>query len=196
MDERIAVCKRRTNETDISVKLNIDGQGRTDIDTGIGFFDHMLECFARHGLFDLEISAKGDLRVDCHHTVEDTGIVLGEAIRKALGDKKGIARYGSFLVPMDETLALCAIDLSGRAYLNYDAHFTVERIESFDTEMFHEFFYAVAVNACMNLHLKILDPGNNHHMGEALFKAFARALDTATQKDARVNGIWSTKGSL
>ena len=196
MEKRIAKIERKTKETDIKLIINLDGEGKTNIQTGIGFFDHMLDGFARHGLFDLELSVKGDLDVDCHHTIEDTGIVLGKAIAEALGEKKGIKRYGSFMLPMDETLALCAIDLSGRPYLNFQADFTVEKIEDFNTEMFREFFYALSYSAAMNLHLKILDGGNNHHMAEALFKAFGKALDMATMEEPRMKDIWSTKGSL
>lgn len=196
MEKRIANCVRETKETSIQMTLNLDGEGKTKISTGIGFFDHMLDGFARHGLFDLELEVKGDLHVDCHHTIEDTGIVLGQVIAKALGDKKGIKRYGSFILPMDETLALCAIDLSGRPYLNYQAEFTVEKLENFDTEMVREFFYAVSYGAGMNLHLKILDGVNNHHMAEALFKAFGKALDVATMEEPRMKDVWSTKGSL
>ena len=196
MEKRIATITRTTKETDINLVLNLDGEGKTKIQTGIGFFDHMLDGFARHGLFDLELSVKGDLNVDCHHTIEDTGIVLGKAIADALGEKKGIKRYGSFMLPMDETLALCAIDLSGRPYLNFQADFTVERLEDFDTEMFREFFYALSYSASMNLHLKILDGGNNHHKAEALLKAFGNALDMATMEEPRMKDIWSTKGSL
>ncbi len=196
MDTRIATCTRNTKETKITITLNLDGQGKTSIQTGIGYFDHMLDGFARHGLFDLDVQVTGDLNVDCHHTIEDTGIVLGQTIAKALGDKKGIKRYGSFLLPMDETLALCAVDLSGRPYLNFQADFTVEKLGEFDTEMFREFFYAVSYSAAMNLHLKIMDGGNNHHMAEALFKAFGKALDMASMKEPRMKDIWSTKGSL
>jgi len=196
MEKRIAKIERKTKETDIKLTINLDGEGKTDIQTGIGFFDHMLDGFARHGLFDLELFVKGDLDVDCHHTIEDTGIVLGKAIAEALGEKKGIKRYGSFMIPMDEALALCAIDLSGRPYLNFQADFTVEKLEDFDTEMFREFFYAVSYSAAMNLHLKILDGGNNHHMAEALFKAFGKALDMATMEEPRIKDVWSTKGSL
>ena len=196
MKERIATCSRKTKETDIQLTLNLDGTGRTNIDTGIGFFNHMLEGFARHGLFDLDLKVVGDLEVDCHHTVEDTGIVLGQAILEALGDKKGIKRYGSFLLPMDETLVMSAIDLCGRPYLNFKADFTVEKIEDIDTEMFREFFYAVSYSAAMNLHLKVLDAGNNHHMAEAIFKAFGKALDMATMEEPRMKEVWSTKGSL
>ncbi len=193
---RSAVCTRSTKETDISITINLDGQGQSEIHTGIGFFDHMLDGFARHGLFDLDVKVTGDLDVDCHHTIEDTGIVLGQAIAKALGEKKGIKRYGSLLLPMDETLALCAIDLSGRPYLNFKADFTVDRLGDLDTEMFREFFYAVSYGAGMNLHLKIMDGGNNHHMAEALFKAFGKALDMATMEEPRMKEAWSTKGSL
>ena len=196
MDARVVTCSRDTKETKITVTINLDGSGKTKIQTGIGFFDHMLDGFARHGLFDLDVSVQGDLNVDCHHTIEDTGIVLGQAIAKALGDKKGIKRYGSLLLPMDETLALCAIDLSGRPYLNFNADFTVEKLGDFDTEMFKEFFYAVSYSAAMNLHLKIMDGGNNHHMAEALFKAFGKALDMATMEEPRMKDVWSTKGSL
>ena len=196
MNARIATCTRGTKETNIYATINLDGQGKTNINTGIGFFDHMLEGFARHGLFDLDVQVTGDLQVDCHHTIEDTGIVLGQAIAEALGEKKGIKRYGSFLLPMDETLALCAIDLSGRPYLNFNADFTVEKLGDFDTEMFREFFYAVSYSAAMNLHLKIMDGGNKHHMAEALFKAFGKALDMATMKEPRIKDVWSTKGSL
>ncbi len=196
MEKRIVTCTRKTKETDIKLTLNLDGEGKTSIHTGVGFFDHMLEGFARHGLFDLDLEVIGDLHVDCHHTIEDTGIVLGQAIAEALGDKKGIKRYGSFLIPMDETLALCAIDLSGRPYLNFQADFTVEKIEDLDTEMFREFFYAVSYSGAMNLHLKILDEGNNHHMAEALFKAFGKALDMAVMEETRMKDVWSTKGSL
>ena len=194
--DRTASISRTTSETDIAVTLNLDGSGRSDIDTGIGFFDHMLRSFAKHGFFDLTVHVKGDLEVDCHHTIEDTGIVLGEAIKKALDDKKGICRYGSFALPMDETLVLCAVDLSGRPYLVFDGEFTTERLGTLDTEMIREFFYAVSYSAGMNLHIKVLSPGNNHHMAEAMFKAFARALDEAVSHDPRVKGILSTKGSL
>ena len=194
--DRKAAIRRTTKETDIEVSLCLDGTGKTDIQTGIGFLDHMLDGFARHGLFDLTVKAAGDLDVDCHHTVEDTGIVLGSAILEALGGKEGIKRYGSFLLPMDETLILCAIDLSGRPYLNYDAAFTSERIGDLDTEMVREFFYAVSYSARMNLHLKVLDGVNNHHIAEALFKGFGRALDMAGSREPRIEGAWTTKGTL
>lgn len=193
---RTAECNRKTKETNISVALDLDGAGKTDIHTGIGFFDHMLDGFARHGLFDLRVEVSGDLEVDCHHTIEDTGIVLGQAIRQALGDKSGIRRYGHCILPMDETLALCAIDLSGRPYLKFDADFTAECLGGMDTEMIREFFYAVSYSAMMNLHLRIMDGGNNHHMAEALFKSFGKSLDMAVQKEPRIDGAWTTKGSL
>lgn len=193
---RSAHCKRKTKETDIDLMFTIDGSGQSSITTEIGFFDHMLDGFARHGLFDLDVTVKGDLLVDCHHTIEDCGIVLGEAIKQAVGDKKGICRYGSCILPMDETLVLCAIDLSGRPYLSFDAEFTTNRIGYMDTEMIREFFYAISYSAGMNLHIQVLKAGNNHHMAEAMFKAFAKALDAATTKDPRIADILSTKGSL
>ena len=194
--ERRVTLKRTTKETDILVTLDLDGSGHNDIDTGIGFFDHMLDGFAWHGLFDLTVKVKGDLHVDCHHTVEDTGIVLGGAILKAVGDKAGLRRYGHFILPMDETLALCAIDLSGRPFLKYNAEFTADRLGDLDTEMIREFFYAVSYGGMMNLHLRILDGENNHHKAEALFKSFGKALDTATQEEPRMKEAWTTKGSL
>lgn len=193
---RVANIKRTTKETDIDLILNLDGNGVADIDTGIGFFDHMLDGFTRHGLFDLTVKVKGDLNVDCHHTIEDTGIVLGTAIKDAVGDKKGMKRYGQFILPMDETLALCAIDISGRPYLSFDAEFTTDRVGDMDTEMVKEFFYAVSYASGMNLHIKLLSAGNNHHMIEAIFKAFSKALDEATQIDPRITDVLSTKGSL
>lgn len=196
MPERIAQIQRKTKETDIQVKLNLDGSGNSTINTGIGFFNHMLEGFSKHGFFDLNLNCEGDLAVDCHHTIEDCGIVLGNAIREALGDKSGIKRFGSCILPMDESLVLCAIDLSGRPYLVFDGEFTTEKIGYMDTEMVKEFFYAISYSAGMNLHIKVLTPGNNHHMAEAMFKAFARALDEAVSHDPRVQGILSTKGSL
>jgi imidazoleglycerol-phosphate dehydratase len=196
MAARIAVQERKTKETDIRVELNLDGEGKAMVDTGIGFFNHMLEGFAKHGFFDLAMSCRGDLAVDGHHTVEDCGIVLGSAIKEALGDKSGIKRFGSCILPMDETLVLCAIDLSGRPYLVFDGDFTTERIGELDTELVREFFYAISYSAGMNLHLKVLNQGNNHHMAEACFKSFARALDEAVAIDPRIRGILSTKGSL
>lgn len=194
--QRSVLVKRDTKETKISLKLNIDGSGKSSLDTGIGFFNHMLDGFSRHGFFDLDVSVKGDLDVDCHHTIEDTGIVLGTAIKETLGDKAGIRRYGSMILPMDEALVLCAVDLSGRPYLQYHAEFTVPRVGDMDTEMAKEFFYAVSYAAGMNLHIKVLDGTNNHHIMEAMFKAFAKALDEATQEDPRIKGVLSTKGSL
>ena len=181
MADRIAKLQRKTKETDIAVTLNIDGTGKSQIQTGIGFFDHMLEGFSKHGFFDLNLSCDGDLIVDSHHTIED---------------KSGIRRFGSCILPMDESLVLCAVDLSGRPYLVFDGEFTTERIGQMDTEMIKEFFYAVSYSAGMNLHIKVLSPGNNHHMAEAMFKSFARALDEATTMDPRIQGILSTKGSL
>ena len=194
---RIATVARKTKETDIRVTINLDGSGICNIDSGIGFFDHMLNGFARHGMFDLELTCDGDTFVDSHHTIEDCGIVLGEAIRQAAGDKAGIRRFGSFILPMDETLVLCAVDLSGRPYLNYKVDFTVPRLGTMDTEMVREFFYAVSYSAAMNLHVKMLDGLNNHHIAEACFKAFGKALDEATSYDPRLGDqVWSTKGSL
>ena len=194
--QRYAQVHRKTNETDISLTLILDGNGKQDIATGIGFFDHMLSGFTRHGFFDLDLKVAGDLEVDCHHTIEDTGIVLGNAIREALGDKKGIKRFGSMILPMDETLVLCAIDLSGRSYFAFDAEFTTDRVGDMDTEMVREFFYAVSYSAGMNLHMKVLSGTNNHHIIEALFKAFGKALDDASSYDPRITDILSTKGSL
>ena len=193
---RTADYVRKTKETDISLHLNLDGTGSSSIHTGIGFFDHMLDGFARHGLFDLKVNVAGDLAVDCHHTIEDTGIVLGNAIKEAVGDKKGIRRYGSCILPMDETLVLCAVALSGRPYLVFDGEFTTDRVGYMDTEMVKEFFYAISYTAGMNLHIRVLSGGNNHHMIEAMFKAFAKALDQATVIDPRITDILSTKGSL
>lgn len=196
MENRTAAITRVTKETDIAMTLNLDGSGTADIQTGIGFFDHMLNSFARHGFFDLDCKVKGDLYVDCHHTIEDTGIVLGEAIKEALGEKKGIKRYGSFLLPMDEALVMCALDLSGRPYLVFDAEFSTDRVGYFDTEMVKEFFYAVSYSAGMNLHIRQLSGSNNHHIIEAMFKAFAKALDEAVGYDSRITDVLSTKGTL
>lgn len=193
---RKAQIHRITSETDILIEINLDGDGTTEIDTGIGFFDHMLNSFARHGFFDLTCKVKGDLDVDCHHTIEDTGIVLGQAIAHAVGDKKGIKRFGNFYLPMDESLVLCAVDLSGRPYLVCDLPFSTDRVGGFDTEMVKEFFYAVSYSAAMNLHLKLMYGSNNHHIMEAAFKAFGKALDDATKYDARLKDVLSTKGSL
>lgn len=193
---REVLAQRNTKETQIQMKLNLDGTGVSDISTGIGFFDHMLEGFTRHGLFDLQLRVQGDLQVDDHHTIEDTGIVLGSVIREAVGDKKGIRRYGSFILPMDETLVLCAVDLCGRPYFSWDAQFPTEKIGGMSTEMVREFFYAVSYSAQMNLHIKVLTPGNSHHMAEAMFKSFAKALDMAVSFDHRITDVLSTKGSL
>lgn len=187
---------RNTNETDISMSFTIDGEGKADISTGIGFFDHMLNSFTRHGLFDMNLSVKGDLYVDTHHTIEDTGIVLGTAIKKAIGDKKSVKRYGSVILPMDEALVLCAIDLSNRPYLVFDGTFTTDRVGYFDTEMVKEFFYAISYSAGMNLHIKVISGSNNHHIIECIFKAFAKALDEATMTDSRIKEVMTTKGSL
>lgn len=193
---RTSTIERNTNETKIKLDLNIDGTGKANIDSGVGFFDHMMHGFARHGLFDVNLKVKGDLEVDCHHTIEDTGIVLGNAIREAAGDKKGIKRYGSCILPMDEALVLCAVDLSGRPYLVFDANFTADRCGDMDTEMAREFFYAVSYAGAMNLHIKVLYGTNNHHIMEAMFKAFAKALDAATMYDERITDVLSTKGTL
>ena len=178
---REALIERNTKETQIRLQLNIDGTGSSDIDTGIGFFDHMLDGFTRHGLYDLTLRVHG---------------VLGNAIREAVGDKKGIKRYGSCILPMDEVLVLCAVDLSGRPYLGWDAEFSTEKIGDMATEMVKEFFYAVSYSAAMNLHIKVLSGGNSHHVAEAMFKSFAKALDAATQYDSRITDVLSTKGSL
>ncbi|MCI1655572.1 MAG: imidazoleglycerol-phosphate dehydratase HisB [Lachnospiraceae bacterium] len=196
MNQRTATVSRKTGETDITITINLDGSGKTDIHTGIGFFDHMLNSFARHGFFDLQVTARGDLEVDCHHTIEDTAIVLGEAIRQAAGTKEGICRFGSMILPMDEALVLSAVDLSGRAFLVFDYDFRVPSVGGFDTEMVHEFFYALSSHVGMNLHIKVLEGKNAHHIIEAIFKATARALDAALAGDGRIDGILSTKGSL
>ncbi len=195
-ETRQASIHRKTSETDIDLFIRIDGSGDAQIDTGIGFFDHMLKSFAKHGMFDLKLNVTGDLIVDCHHTVEDVGIVLGEAIKKALGDKKSIRRYGDIILPMDEALILCAIDLSGRPYLVFDATFSSDMVGYFDTQMVKEFFYAISYSAGMNLHIKEMSGENDHHIIEGMFKAFAKALDEACSKDARIKSVLSTKGSL
>ena len=193
---RQATVERNTKETKIKLTFNVDGTGTCKSETGVGFFDHMLDGFARHGLFDLNVKVDGDLFVDCHHTIEDTGIVLGNAIKEAVGDKKGIKRYGSCILPMDEALVLCAIDLSGRPYYISDAVFTAEKCGDMDLEMVKEFFYAVSYSAGINLHFKVLSGSNNHHIVEAMFKAFAKALDSATMFDERIVGVLSTKETL
>ena len=195
-DKRTAVIKRSTGETDIDLELNLDGSGKAEVETGIGFFDHMLEGFSKHGFFDLKLNVTGDLHVDAHHSVEDTGIVLGSAILKAAGDKKGIKRYGSMILPMDDALVLCAVDLCGRPYLSYEAAFDTDKIGYLDTELIREFFYAVSYSAMMNIHIKVISGSNSHHIAEAMFKAFAKALDAALEHDDRISDVLSTKGKL
>lgn len=195
MERKSSIC-RKTKETDISIDLNLDGKGINDIDTGIGFLDHMLTHISKHGFFDIKIKASGDLNVDCHHTIEDIGIVLGKCISQALGLKTGIKRYGSSIVPMDEALVMCSLDISGRPLYISNSKFTVERLGNFDTEMIEEFFRALCINSGINLHIKVLEGINNHHIAEAMFKAFGRALDEATQIDSRIEGVLSTKGIL
>ena len=193
---RQATVERNTKETKIKLTFNVDGTGTCKSETGVGFFNHMLDGFARHGLFDLDVKVDGDLFVDCHHTIEDTGIVLGNAIKEAVGDKKGIKRYGSCILPMDEALVLCAIDLSGRPYYVSDAVFTAEKCGDMDLEMVKEFFYAISYSAGIILHFKVLSGSNNHHIVEAMFNAFAKALDSATMFDERIVGVLSTKETL
>lgn len=194
--KRIGKQIRKTRETKIAVELNLDGSGKSEISTGIGFMDHMLELFARHGKFDLKVQAAGDLEVDAHHTMEDLGLVMGEVFSQALGDKAGIRRYGSFLLPMDETLALIALDLSGRPYLVYDLVPPVEKVGTLDTALFHEFFQAFCVKGGINLHVKLMAGGEIHHIFEAVFKGLARALEQAVSHDPKEKGIPSTKGIL
>ena len=194
---RTAEVKRKTAETDVQIKLALDGSGKGKIDTGVGFLDHMLTLFAKHGRFDLSVTCRGDTEVDDHHSVEDIGIVLGAALARALGEKRGIRRYGSFLLPMDEALALVALDLSGRACLRFSAEFPTEKIGTFDTELVKEFFLAVCRSAGMTLHIRLLDGENSHHIAEAMFKGYGRALGEAVSEDARLSGeIPSTKGTL
>ena len=193
---REASVSRETKETVISLKLNLDGSGRTDIRTGVGFFDHMLDALCRFALLDLTLRCEGDLDVDAHHSVEDCGICLGKALRKALGDRKGIRRVGSAYLPMDEALAFAALDISGRPYLAYSASFLAPMCGAMDTQLAEEFFRALAVNAGLTLHLKVLEGRNDHHKMEALFKAFGLALRQAAEADPRVEGVLSTKGSL
>ena len=193
---RKAEVERNTLETKIKVEFNIDGCGKSEIDTGIGFFNHMLEGFTKHGLFDLKVKLDGDLDVDCHHSIEDCGIVLGQAIKEAVGDKKSIKRFGYFILPMDDALALVSIDLGGRPYLDFDCDFSVEKCGDMETAMVREFFYAVSYSAMMNIHVKMLSGVNAHHMIEAIFKAFAKALDQATTIDERILGVSSTKGVI
>ncbi len=194
--ERTAQVRRTTNETDIVCTLNLDGSGISDIQTGIGFFDHMLSGFARHGLFDITLKASGDLNVDGHHTVEDSGIVLGHAFYKAVGDKAGIRRFGDCILPMDDALVMSAVDISGRNYLSYALSLPVSMIGDMDTQLVHEFFYAFADAARINLHIKQINGENLHHIVEAAFKSVARALDEALTIDTRIDGVQSTKGVL
>ncbi|MBR5994626.1 MAG: imidazoleglycerol-phosphate dehydratase HisB [Lachnospiraceae bacterium] len=193
---RCKLIERETKETNISLQLDLDGTGVSSVDTGVGFMDHMLEGFAKHGFFDLKVKAKGDLNVDCHHTVEDLGIVLGIAIKETIGDKAGIKRYGSFILPMDDVLVLCAVDLCGRPYFEFDCEFATERVGYLETQTVREFFYAISYSAGMNLHIKVLNGINDHHKIEAMFKAFAKALDEATTPEPRSKGVLSTKGTL
>jgi imidazoleglycerol-phosphate dehydratase len=193
---RTAKIERKTNETDITLELNVDGEGKSDIQTGVGFFDHMLELFARHGVFDLTVNAKGDLHVDQHHTVEDTGICLGQAFRDALGNKAGIRRYGHFTLPMEETLVTTALDLSGRYYLVFQADFPSQKIGEFDSELVEDFWQAFAANALCNLHVNLHYGRNSHHISEAIFKSLARTLRMATESDPRMTGVPSTKGVI
>src|SRR5580658_7166553 len=194
--DRVAEIFRQTKETKVKVSLNLDGTGKTEIETGVGFFDHMLELLARHSLIDLVAQAEGDLQVDSHHTVEDVGIVLGQCLEKALGDKRGIARFGWATVPMDETLASAAIDLSGRPAFVYSVTYTGGLIGQFPVELVEEFFKALATNAKLNLHINVPYGTNNHHISEAIFKSTARALRQAISLDPRSSDIPSTKGSL
>lgn len=194
--ERVAECRRCTKETEISVKLNLDGTGKFSIDTGVGFFDHMLEGFAKHGFFDLEIRVKGDVHVDAHHTVEDTGIVLGQAFASVLGDKEGISRFGYFILPMDDALVLAALDISGRTYFAFEAELPAEKLGTMETETVREFFMGFASGLGMNLHIRQLAGLNTHHIVEAMFKAVAKAMDLAVKKDERIEGVLSTKGTL
>jgi imidazoleglycerol-phosphate dehydratase len=194
---RIATLTRSTAETEITLTLNLDGSGAAEIDTGVGFFDHMLTAFARHAMFDLNVRAAGDLQIDCHHTVEDVGIVLGRAFAQAIGDKRGIRRFGHALLPMDEALAEAAVDISGRPFLAWDVSFERQRLGEMDTELFEEFFRAVALNALLTLHVTRRAGRNAHHVAEACFKAVARAVRMAAEPDPRVGeAIPSTKGAL
>ena len=193
---RTATITRTTKETDIALQLNLDGSGKTSLNTGVGFFDHMLDALSRFALLDLTLTCRGDTQVDAHHTVEDTGICLGRAIREALGDRAGIRRVGSAYLPMDEAMAFAAMDISGRPYLAFDAEFTAPMVGAFDTQLAEEFFRAVAVNAGLTVHVKVLAGRNDHHKLEALFKAFGLALRDAAAVDPRVTGVLSTKGAL
>lgn len=194
--KRYAECERCTRETEIKVGLDIDGTGKYEIDTGIGFFDHMLEGFARHGFFDLTVKVKGDIQVDAHHTVEDTGIVLGQTFLKALGQKEGICRFGFFILPMDDALVLASLDISGRACLTFEADLAAEKLGTMETETVREFFMGFVSGAGMNLHIRHMAGTNTHHVVEAMFKAVAKAMDMAVKKDERIEGVLSTKGVL
>ena len=193
---RTAEVSRKTAETDIRCTIVLDGSGKAEVNTGIAFLDHMLTLFARHGLFDLKVAAKGDLEVDCHHTMEDLGLVLGEVFAKAAGDKTGIRRYGSFLLPMDETLVMVALDLSGRPGLYYDVTPPAAQLNGIDTRLFHEFFQAFCVKCGLNMHIRMIASCETHHLFEAIFKGVAKALDQATSFDERIQGVLSTKGTL
>jgi len=193
---RTASIQRKTNETEIHLELNLDGSGQADVKTGVGFLDHMLELLAKHGAFDLRVAARGDLHVDQHHTVEDTGICLGQAFREALGDKAGIRRYGHFTLPMEETLVTVAVDLSGRYALAFNAPLPSPKIGAFDSELLEDFWQAFAANTLCNLHVLLHYGRNSHHIAEAVFKGTARALRMAVEPDPRMTGVPSTKGSL
>jgi imidazoleglycerol-phosphate dehydratase len=193
---RTGTVERKTKETEIVASVDLEGSGKADIETGMAFFNHMLDSFSRHGLFDIKLQARGDLEVDYHHTVEDVGLALGEAFKKALGDKQGIRRFGEASCPLDETLAKVVIDLSGRPYLSYNVKIRPGRVGSFDTDLPHEFYAAFTNQLGMNLHIDVIRGENPHHIIEACFKAFARAMDMATGFDERIRGVLSTKGSL
>ena len=193
---RQAVKERKTLETAVSVSIELDGSGKADISTGVGFFDHMLEGFSRHGLFDLDIQVHGDIEVDAHHTVEDTGIVLGQAFKEALGNKEGIARFGYFILPMDDALVLASLDISGRMYFDFEAELPAERLGTMETETVREFFMGFASGLGMNLHIRQMAGMNTHHIVEAMFKAVAKAMDQAVRVDERIQGVLSTKGTL
>ncbi|MDG5786614.1 imidazoleglycerol-phosphate dehydratase HisB [Evansella sp. AB-P1] len=195
-NKREATIERKTNETNIAVTFNVDGTGKAELDTDVPFMTHMLDLFTKHGLFDAKIVAKGDVEIDDHHTTEDVGIVLGEALKQALGDKKGIRRYGNAFVPMDEALAQVVVDLSNRPHLEFRGELPAQKVGTFDTELVHEFLWKLALEARMNLHVIVHYGHNTHHIIEAIFKALGRALDDATQLDPRVTGVPSTKGSL
>lgn len=193
---RKTTINRETKETQIQLCMNLDGKGEVQANTGIGFLDHMLSSFGKHGFFDLDVKVTGDLFVDGHHTVEDTGIVLGQAIKEAVGDKKGIKRYGHCILPMDDALILCAVDLCGRPYLSFEASILAKEVGGLSTELVEEFFYAVSYKAGMNLHIKMLSGKNSHHIIEGMFKAFGKALDQAVSKEPRLLDVLSTKGSF